>query len=199
MHISKEKIKEDNRNIKISIKNISKEEDNESFDVNSTKKFVDIIRSIPNGVYHKDKYNNPLVSLNIGRIEVEENKIRLSFSIRSNRIEIEEKLEEKLEKIVNKYKIQLKVNELSGYEHKQKSEFIETCKEIYTDYFKRKPRIIDMHICLEAGFFGEKIPNFDFIAIAPNIYDAHSPKERCSISSLTRIYNYILLILRYLR
>ena len=53
-----------------------------------------------------------------------------------------------------------------------------------------------MHICLEAGFFGEKIPELDFIAIAPNIYDAHSPNERCSISSLGRIYEYILLILK---
>lgn len=55
-----------------------------------------------------------------------------------------------------------------------------------------------MHICLEAGFFGEKIPNLDFIAIAPDILDAHSPKERCSISSLKRIYNYIIVILQNL-
>ena len=31
--------------------------------------------------------------------------------------------------------------------------------------------------------------------INQNIYDAHSPKERCSISSLKKIYNYIILIL----
>ena len=83
-----------------------------------------------------------------------------------------------------------------GYEHIEESLFVEKCKEIYNYYFKRKPRVINVHICLEAGFFGCKIPNLDFIAIAPNIYDAHSPKERCSISSLKKIYNYIILILK---
>ena len=86
-------------------------------------------------------------------------------------------------------------NELYGYEHEEKSEFIDKCKEIYRECFKRDPKMIDMHICLEAGFFASKIPGLDFIAIAPNIYDAHSPKERCSITSLKKIYNYILLIL----
>ena len=84
---------------------------------------------------------------------------------------------------------------MSGYEHKERSIFIDKCKEIYKEYFEANPKVIDMHICLEAGFFVKKIPELDFIAIAPNIYDAHSPKERCSISSLKKIYNYIILIL----
>ena len=42
-------------------------------------------------------------------------------------------------------------------------------------------------ICLEAAFFANKIPKLDFIAIIPNIYDEHSPKERCSISSLKKV------------
>ncbi len=56
-----------------------------------------------------------------------------------------------------------------------------------------------MHICLEAGFFGMKKKDLDFVAIAPNIYDAHSPKERCSISSLKKIYKYVIIILENLK
>ena len=92
--------------------------------------------------------------------------------------------------------MQERKSELSGYEHKERSKFIDTCKTIYKQYFKKKPRVLDMHICLEAGFFANKIQNLDFIAIAPNIYDAHSPKERCSVSSLKKIYNYLILILK---
>ena len=103
-----------------------------------------------------------------------------------------------LNRIINKYKIEYTENELAGYEHIGESPFIKKCTNIYNYYFEKKPKIINMHICLEAGFFGTKIPNLDFIAIAPNIYDAHSPKERCSISSLKKIYNYILLILKEL-
>ena len=73
------------------------------------------------------------------------------------------------------------------------------CKNIYKKCFNREPKVIDMHICLEAGFFGTKKPDLDFVAIAPNIYDAHSPSERCSISSLKKIYKYLIIILENLR
>ena len=52
-----------------------------------------------------------------------------------------------------------------------------------------------MHVGLEAGFFNTKIPNLDFIAIAPNIWDAHSTDERLSISSTNKIYEYITILL----
>lgn len=190
----KKRIKKDSNNINVSMIDIN---DNSaySFDFLTTKKIIDIIQFIPNGVYYKDKYANPLVSLNIGKIVKKNNSILLCFSIRSNRSEIEDELINKINDIINKYDIKENMEELSGYEHKQKSKFIDKCKNIYKEQFKRNPKIIDMHICLEAGFFGQKIPNLDFIAIAPNIYDAHSPKERCSITSLEKTYNYILEIL----
>jgi len=191
----KQRIKNNNENIKITIIEI-KDDNNYSFSSIDTKKIIDIIQFIPNGVYYSDKYNNPLVSLNIGKIEKKDNFIFLSFSIRSNRNEIESQLINKLEEITNKYNIQETIQELAGYEHKRRSRFIDKCKIIYKEQFQRNPRVIDMHICLEAGFFGMKIPNLDFIAIAPNIYDAHSPKERCSIKSLEKTYNYILKILK---
>ena len=186
-----------NKNGNISVNMIKLEQiDNNSFNLNTTKKVIKVIKDIKNGVYYKDKYGNPLVSLNIGKIENIENKIKISFSIRTNRSEVEQKLEEELNNIVKKYKMQERKSELSGYEHKERSKFIDTCKTIYKQYFKKKPRVLDMHICLEAGFFANKIQNLDFIAIAPNIYDAHSPKERCSVSSLKKIYNYLILILK---
>ena len=184
----------DNDDIMVTINEIQETND-ECFDSYITKKIINIIRQIPNGVYYEDKYSNPLVSLNIGKIENNSHSVKIAFSIRSNRVEVEEKLEKELENIINKYKVQLTKSELSGYEHKEKSIFIENCKEIYRQFFQRNPKVIDMHICLEAGFFGEKISGLDFIAIAPNIYDAHSPKERCSIESLEKVFNYIVRIL----
>lgn len=165
------------------------------FTEDTTKKVIDIISKIPNGVYHKDKHNNPLVSLNIGKICVDSDWINLCFSIRSNRASIENELINELKYLEKEYNIKQSVSELAGYEHKERSEFIDKCKEVYKAYFMKKPKVIDMHVCLEAGFFGEKMPNLDFVAIAPNIYDAHSPNERCSISSLKKIYDYILAIL----
>lgn len=183
-----------NENIKAFVEE-TKEIEQVAFDAETTKKLIDLLNDIPNGVYYKDKRDNPLVSLNIGKIETKGSSLKISFSIRSNRFEIERKLIEKMEKLVRKYDIKDNMSELSGYEHHERSEFIDKCKKIYTDFFERKPKVIDMHICLEAGFFGEKIRELDFIAIAPNIYDAHSPKERCSLTSLKNIYTYVIKIL----
>ena len=184
----------DNENIKVNIKRIDKR-DNYSFNSKTTKEVIDILREIKNGVYYKDKYSNPLVSLNVGKIENTKNGVKIYFSIRTNRTRIEQKLEKELSNIVNKYNIQENKSELAGYEHKERSAFIDECKTIYREYFDANPKVIDMHICLEAGFFANKIPELDFIAIAANVYDAHSPKEKCSISSLKKIYNYLILIL----
>lgn len=174
------------------------EENGDSFDKESTEMIINIINSIPNGVYYEDKNKNPLVSLNMGLIFEENDNIHLLFSIRSNRELIENELINKIDRVIKKYNINSNISQLPGYEHKEKSLFIDECKNIYEQCLNKKPKVIDMHICLEAGFFGEKIENLDFIAIAPNILDAHSPNERCSVSSLNRIYNYVLTILEKL-
>ena len=165
----------------------------------TTQNIIKIINTFPNGVYYTDQYNNPLVSLNVGVIEIKPKKIYIGFSIRSNRKEIENKLLQELKtNIEDQFKMDRSEKELSGYEHLKPSEFINKCVDIYKEQFNTEPRVIDMHICLEAGFFAQKIPELDFIAIAPDILDAHSPNERCSISSLERVYNYIILILKKL-
>lgn len=174
---------------------VNGEEDRYSLDKKTTRKIIDILNAIPNGVYYEDKNKNPLVSVNIGVIVDEIDNVHLLFSTRSNRKTIESELIKKIETIVEEYNINSEVSQLSGYEHKEKTKFIDECKTIYKQCFGRNPKLIDKHICLEAGFFGEKIPGLDFIAIAPDIHDAHSPNERCSISSLRRIYKYILIIL----
>ena len=173
-------------------------ESNLSLDMETTIKVIEILNNIPNGVFYKDDKQNPLVSLNIGKINLVENNINISFSIRSNKMNEEYRLINNLQNIINKYKIIYTCKELSGYEHKKHSLFIEKCKNLYKMEFKKEPNMINKHIGLEAGFFGEKISNLDFIAIAPNIIDAHSPNEKCSISSLKRIYKYILIILENL-
>ena len=116
------------------------------FTTETMKQVIDIINVIQNGVYFKDKYNNPLVSVNLGKIENDDHMVKLCFSIRSNREEIEKNLECELEKNVHQYKIQYRKSELLGYEHKERSEFIDKCKTIYKQHFERDPKVIDMHI-----------------------------------------------------
>lgn len=188
----------DTENLRMFVKEI---EDKEKVCINSTNtnNVINILNTFPNGVYCTDQYGNPLVSLNVGVIEINTEKIYIGFSIRSNRKEMENNLLHELKtNIEDKFEVNRSEKELSGYEHIKPSTFVDKCIDIYKEQFNREPRVIDMHICLEAGFFAQKIPKLDFIAIAPDILDAHSPNERCSVSSLSRVYNYIISILNKL-
>ncbi len=60
----KQKNSNDNENISINVEKIE-QIDNYSYDANTTKKVINIIKDLKDGVYYKDKYGNPLVSLNI--------------------------------------------------------------------------------------------------------------------------------------
>ena len=44
---------------------------------------------------------------------------------------------------------------------------------------------------VEGGFFVDKMPDCEYVCIGPNSYDVHSPRERVSISSIEKIWNYL--------
>ena len=55
---------------------------------------------------------------------------------------------------------------------------------------------IALHAGLECGFFAEKQPGIDLISIGPDCQFFHSPKERVSVSSVMRFYEFLKAILR---
>ena len=65
------------------------------------------------------------------------------------------------------------------------------CVENYNKLFNKKAQIEGVHAGLEGGVFAKKIKDVDICVIAPNIYDAHSPKERVSVSSINRVYTWL--------
>jgi dipeptidase D len=42
----------------------------------------------------------------------------------------------------------------------------------------------------------EKIPEMDMLSIGPNMYDIHTPKERLSLSSSSRVCDLVLDMLK---
>ena len=56
-----------------------------------------------------------------------------------------------------------------------------------------------IHAGLECGIFSGKIEGLDCVSIGPDMYDIHTPKERISISSVKRVYEFVLEVLKELR
>lgn len=194
----KEKILEQINNEKIRIEFYKNEEaaSRQIISEESTKKLLEFLTSYKNGVQKYDEYGNVTLSSNFGVITSNENNIQLDFSMRSNEDAYVEIFIKNIEKELKEYNIRIiNFSQLPGYEHKGKSEFLDKCEKEYIKFFDKNPKLIKMHVALEAGFFNQKIKDLDFVAIAPNIWEAHSPNERVSISSVNKVYEYITILL----
>ena len=57
------------------------------------------------------------------------------------------------------------------------------------------PRIEAIHAGLECGILAGKIKDLDCVSIGPEMHDIHTTEERLSISSVERMWKFILEVL----
>ena len=55
-----------------------------------------------------------------------------------------------------------------------------------------------IHAGLECGLLAQKLPGLDAVSIGPDMRDIHSPRERLSIPSVRRTWEYLLAVLAQL-
>ena len=66
---------------------------------------------------------------------------------------------------------------------------------VFKEMYGKDPKVEAIHAGLECGFFIDKAPDMDAVSFGPDMQDIHSPKERLSISSTARTYEYLLKVL----
>ncbi len=65
------------------------------------------------------------------------------------------------------------------------------CAKAYLEVYNEEAEVTAIHAGLECGIINERVPGMDSVSLGPNIYDAHSIKERVSISSTERIATFL--------
>lgn len=78
-----------------------------------------------------------------------------------------------------------------GYSQDTESDFIVFLVKKYIEIFKRMPNIKEEHFLLECAWFARKKSDLQYVSIAPNINNPHSPYENVSISSMKMIWKYV--------
>ncbi len=193
-----EKINELNNQLKqgkITLKNINFAE--KCFSKETTKNIINFISEFRNGALNSDAEGNIILSANMGAVERLNNEVVIKCSLRSNDKVLGENLKKEIENNMEKNNIGVKFfDEMLGYFPENNSELVEKCARIYKETFGKDINKIKVQACLECGFFAEKIKKLEYVSIAPNIYNAHSPDEKFSISSADRMWEYILNILK---
>ena len=85
-----------------------------------------------------------------------------------------------------------------GWAYARDSKLRDLCVKIYERQYGETPKIEVIHAGLECGILAGKMPDLDIVSIGPDIFDIHTPKERLSISSTKRVYQFVLGVLEKL-
>lgn len=157
-----------------------------------SKRLLEYIVNYKNGPLEYDEEGNVILSGNLGRIESFENYVLLKYSVRYNDKKIGEKLVTEIEENMKKYDLICEDSSyMLGYEEPKESKLLDIVEKAYIEVMGNIPKKKKSQACLECGYLGQKIDNLEYIAIAPNIFDAHSPKERVEIESANNVWKIV--------
>ncbi len=174
-----EKVKNIDENLKVMSSDVS-------------ERVIKFMYNFNNRALNFDLEKNQILSANLGAVNIVGNYIRIDYSLRSNDTKLKQDYLETLEKQVKENKLEIIWSqELYGFEPDYNSNLVKYVSDLYEKNNKKKIEKIITQGVLEGGFFKKRMENVDYIAIGPNTFDVHSPRERLSISSMERMWNLV--------
>ncbi len=168
-----------------------------------TREFISCILGIKCGVVKMSEDVDGLVqtSANIGVVELKNGSVDIHISIRSSVEDEKHDLCDFNAQIGKKYGFSaVSGHEYPGWNFKKDS----ALRPLYSQAFSKThggkmPMINAIHAGLECGIISGHLPDLDIIAIGPEMSGVHSPAEKLDISSVGRIYDTIVELLKSLR
>lgn len=168
-------------------------------DFGSVSRVIFYLRSVPNGVQHMSQVMHGLVetSLNLGIMELKEDALHTVTSIRSSVGTRKADLLDRVTAIVELLGGEAEVEgDYPAWEYKQDSSLRPQIAKVYKQLYGKDPVFETIHAGLECGLLSGKIKNLDCVSFGPDNFDIHTPKERLSISSTGRVWDFIVEFLR---
>lgn len=168
-----------------------------------TKQFLDYLNLTITGVQVMSAQVPGMVesSLNLGIVKTELGKIHLAYSVRSQKETYKDYMISQIKVLashifVGETKAEVVVRgEYPAWDYKEDSVLREVMTSCYEKRFEESPRVEGIHAGLECGILLQKLPNLDIVSMGPEIQDIHTVKEKLSISSAKRNYDYLLDVL----
>lgn len=187
-------------NIEISMEKLKDFTDFTYFSTDYQNKLLNILYSMPYGPYsfHSRKRNLVHTSNNIGLIRSMRSRIEFGICYRSfsqyGLHIIHEKLTSLLELSDMRYKI---YNFIKGpeWDPNFNSRISNLAKKTYKELFGEDVNIEATHAGLECGDFKQHNPQLEIIAIGPTILGAHSTEERLKVSSILKVWEFLVTFL----
>ncbi len=163
-------------------------------DYASVNKIILYLRTVPNGVINMSQVITGLVetSLNLGILELKDNELSTLTSIRSSVATRKDDLKKRVMNIIEMLGGECEAEgEYPAWEYNDHSTLRPQVVKVYQELFGEEPKLTAIHAGLECGILSDKIPNLDCVSFGPTNYDIHTPKERLSISSTEKYWNFL--------
>lgn len=166
----------------------------EPMDESSTRRVLCMLACLPNGVQAMSAEIHGLVqtSLNLGILATEETSLRASFCVRSSVDSQREMLKDRLTCLMEELGGTVEfAGDYTGWQYREDSPLRDRMVEVFREQYGKEPKIEAIHAGLECGVFAGKLPGLDCVSIGPDLFEIHTPRERLSISSVQRIWDFV--------
>ena len=171
-------------------------------DFASMNRLLLFLRLIPNGVAGRSTVIPGLVetSSNLGILSLKKEALYAVISIRSS---ISSRKEELSGRILRLIELAGGTWELEGdypaWEYVSDSALRGLIDTVYEEQYGKKPVFSAIHAGLECGIFSDKLKGVDCVSFGPTNFDIHTPKERLSISSSQRVWQFLITLLERMK
>lgn len=163
-------------------------------DAESTKAVIRLMSILPQGVQRMSDEVKDLVetSLNWGVGTLGPDAYQTSAAVRSSVNTAKDALFEQIRWTAESVGASLDITgEYPAWEWVEHSKLREKMARIYRRLFGKELVIEAIHAGVECGLLADKIPNMDAVSMGPDILDIHTPKERLSIASVQRTWEFL--------
>ena len=167
--------------------------------VEDSARLISLLDKLPSGIIAMSTDVEGLVetSLNMGILRLDGSNAEISFSVRSAKGTEKQRLSDRLAVIAEEHGAGYSTRgEYPAWEYKKDSHLRDVMKKVYEDMYGKSPQIVIIHAGLECGIFSEKIDGLDCVSIGPDNYDIHTTEERLSLSSLERVWEFLICVLK---
>lgn len=168
-------------------------------DRDSTRRALCLLACVPNGVQEMSHDIHGLVqtSLNLGILETGGEALTAAFCVRSSVASQKEMLHDRLRCLTEQLGGTLDIaGDYPAWEYRRDSVLRERMVEVFREQYGREPKVEAIHAGVECGLLCGKLPGLDCVSIGPDLMEIHTPRERMSISSVQRVWAFVLEVLK---
>lgn len=171
-------------------------------DKESTQKAICLLTCTPNGIQTMSMDIEGLVqtSLNMGIVKTENEQLQISFCVRSSVDSEKEMVNRRIGTLMEQFGGTMEIDgDYPGWEYKKDSKLRDLMIEVFKEQYRKEPKVEAIHAGLECGMFAGKIPGLDCVSIGPDLRQIHTVRESMSISSVQRVYAFVVEVLKRMK